>query len=61
MLRHGTPLSSRVVKGVSGPLKLRWGTRDFSRLATGDSDLPSCFEEKLEVPFESLQGNQALF
>ena len=61
MLRHGTPLFSRVVKGVSGPLKLRLGTLDFSRLATGDSDLPSCFEGKLGVPFGSLQGNQDLF
>ena len=61
LLRHGTLLSPCVLKGVSGLLELRRGTRDFSRVATGDSNLPSCFEGKLGVPFELLQGNQALF
>ena len=37
-----------------------WETRDSSRGSTGKSDLPSCCEGKLGVPFESLQGNQAL-
>ena len=39
---------------------MKWGTGAFSRGATGESDLPSCCEGKLKVPFESLQGNQAL-
>ena len=36
------------------------GNQVISRDATGDSDLPSCFEGKLGIPFESLQWNQAL-
>ena len=50
VLMHGTPLSSRVVKGVSGLLELRWGTQTFSRGATRESDLPSCCEGNLGVP-----------
>ena len=47
-------------RGFRPPVELRWGTRAFSRGATGESDLPSCCEGKLGVPFESLQGIQAL-
>ena len=32
----------------------------FSRGATGESDLSSCCEGKLRVPFESVQGKQVL-
>lgn len=32
----------------------------MSRGATGDSDLPSCSEVILGVPFEAVPGNQAL-
>ena len=39
---------------------MRWGTWAFSRSATGDSDLPSCCEGILGVPFELVPGNQAL-
>ena len=39
---------------------LKQGSRAFSRGATGVSELRSCCEEKLGVPFKSLQGNQAL-
>ena len=42
------------------PVELRWGTQNFSRVATGESELPSCCKGKLGVPFELLQGNQAL-
>ena len=42
------------------PLELRWGTRNFSQVATGESYLPSSCEGKLRVPFELLQRNQAL-
>ena len=47
-------------RGVRPPVELRQGTRAFSRGATGESDLPSCCEGKLEVSFKSLQGIQAL-
>ena len=50
VLMHGTPLSSCVVKGVSGLLELRWGTQTFYRGATRESDLPSCWEGNLGVP-----------
>ena len=40
MLRHGTPLSSRVVKGVSGLLSSSGGELGlFFRSAIGKSDL----------------------
>ena len=38
---------------------MRRGTWAFSRGATGKSDLHSCCEELLGVPFESVLGNQA--
>ena len=61
MLRHGTPLSSRFVKGFfRPPVEFRWGTWVFSRVATGESDLPSFFERILGVPVESVKWNQAL-
>ena len=61
MLRHGAPISSRVVKGGVRPhVKFRWGTWDFSQVATEESDLPSSCEGKLGVPFKSLQENQYL-
>lgn len=41
VLRHRTPLSSRVEKDVI-LVKLRQGTQVFSRGATRESDLPSC-------------------
>ena len=47
-------------RGVRPPVELRGGTWAFSRGATGKSDLHSCCEELLGVPFESVLGNQAL-
>ena len=47
-------------RGVRSPVQLRQGAGDFSRGSTGESDHPSSCEEKLGVPVESLQGNQAL-
>ena len=40
-------------------MELRRGTRDFSRVATGESDLTLYCEETLGVPFVLLQENQA--
>ena len=40
---------------------MRWGTRAFSTVSTGDSDIPSSCEKKDEPVFKSLQGNPALF
>ena len=40
---------------------MRWGTRAFSRVSTGDSDTPSSCEMKDEPPFMSLQANPAFY
>ena len=40
---------------------MRWGTRVFSRVSTGDSDIPSSCEMKDEPTFKPLQGNLTLF
>ena len=47
-------------KAVRSPVQLSWGTWAFSRDATRESDLSS-HEGILGVPFESMQGNKALF
>ena len=56
MLRYGNPLSSCVVKGVSGLLSSSGGKLGLFLEVQQGRDLPSCSE----VPFESVQGNQAL-
>ena len=40
---------------------MRWGTRSFSRVSTGDSDIPSSCEMKDEPAFKPPQGNPAFF
>ena len=42
-------------------MEMRWGTRAFPRVSTGDSDIPSYCETEDEPAFKSLQGNQDLF
>ena len=39
----------------------RWRTMAFSRVSTGDSDIPSSCEMKDEPAFNALQGNPAFF
>ena len=51
---------SRCQKAVRPHVELRWGSWALSRGATGDSGLRSCGEGILGVPFEAVQGNQAL-
>ena len=46
---------------VSPPFQVRWGHRAFSRVSTGDSDIPSSFEMKEEPLFKPLQANGAFF
>ena len=55
---NSTFLSSGI-RGVRPPVELRRGTCAFSSGATGETDLPSCCEGILGIPFESVQGNQA--
>ena len=46
---------------VSTSVHKRWRTMAFSRVSTGDSDIPSSCEMKDEPLFKPLQGNTAFF
>ena len=52
---------SRCQRGVRPPVQMRLGPRAFSRVSTGDSDIPSSCELKGEPAFKPLQGNPAFF
>ena len=43
------------------PVKMRQGPRDFSRVSSGDSHIPSSSEVKDEPAFKPLQENLAFF
>ena len=46
---------------VRPSVQKRWRTMAFSRVSTGDSDIPSSCEMKDEPAFKSLQGKPAFF
>ena len=48
-------------RDVRPPVERGRGIRAFSRISTGDSDIPSSCEMEDEPAFKSLQGNPALF
>ena len=48
-------------QGVRPPVRMRRGTRVFSRVSTEDSDIPSSCDMKDEPAFKPLQGNLTLF
>ena len=50
---------SRFQRDVRPPVQMRRGPRAFSRVSTGDSDIPSSCEMKDEPAFKQLQGNLA--
>ena len=52
---------SRGQRGVSPPVQIRRTSTAFSRVSTGDSDMPSSCEMKEEPEFKPLQGNRAFF
>ena len=52
---------SRVQRDVRPPVQMRRKPMAFSRVSTGDSDMPSSCEMKDEPEFKPLQGNQAFF
>ena len=52
---------SRGQRDVRPPVQMRKTPMAFSRVSTGDSDMPSSFEMKDELEFKPLQGNQAFF
>ena len=48
-------------KGYEASVQMKWGTRVFSRVSKGDSDIPSSCEMKDKPAFTPLQGNLTLF
>ena len=46
---------------VSPPVQMKRTPTAFSRVSTGDSDMPSSCEMEDEPEFKPLQGNQAFF
>ena len=52
---------SRCQRDVIPPVQMTWRTTAFSRVSTGDSDIPSSCEMKDEPEFKPLQGNLAFF
>ena len=52
---------SRYQSDVIPPIQMIRRTTDFSRVSTGDSDIPSSSEMKHEPDFKPLQGNPAFF
>ena len=52
---------SRVQRDVRPPVQMRRKPMAFSRVSTGDSDMPSSCEMKYEPEFKPLQGNRAFF
>ena len=52
---------SRGQRDVRPPVQMRQTPTAFSRVSTGDSDMPSPYEMKDETEFKPLQGNRAFF
>ena len=52
---------SRGQRDVTPPVQMRLTTTAYSRVSTGDSDMPSSCEMKYEPEFKPLQGNRAFF
>ena len=52
---------SRCQRDERSPVQIKWGPRTFSRLSTGDSDIPLSCDMKDEPVFKPLQGNPAFF
>ena len=52
---------SRYESNVIPTIQMRRRTMAFSRVSTGDSDIPSSCEMKQEPEFKPMQGNPAFF
>ena len=52
---------SRCQRDMRPPVQMRRGPRAFSRVSTGDSDIPSSCEMKDEPAFNTLHGNRPSF
>ena len=51
----------RCQRNVRPPVQMRHRPMAFSRVSTGDSDMPSSCDMKAEPEFKPLQGNPAFF
>ena len=51
----------RCQRDVIPPVQMRWRPTAFSKVSTGDSDIPSSCEMKQEPEFKPMQGNPAFF
>ena len=56
-----SPCLSRCQRNVRPPVQMRWEPRAFSRISTGNSDIPSSCVMKDEPTFKPLQANPSLF
>ena len=56
-----SPCLSRCQRDVRPPVQMRWEPRAFSRISTGNSDIPSCCAIKDEPTFKPLQAYQSVF
>ena len=52
---------SRRQSDVISPVQIWWTPTTFSRVSTGDSDIPSSCEMKHNPEFKTLHGNPAFF
>ena len=52
---------SRYQSDVIPSIQIRWRTMAFSRVSTGDTDIPSSCEMQHEPEFKPLQGSPAFF
>ena len=52
---------SRDQRDVRPPVQMSPPPKDFSRVSTGDSNMPSSCEMKEKPEFKSLKGNRAFF
>ena len=52
---------SRCQRDVRPPIQMKWGTKSFFMIFTGDTDIHSSCEMKDEPAFNPLQENPAFF
>ena len=52
---------SRCQSDTIPAVQMRWIPMAFSRVSTGDSDIPSSCDMKHEIKFKPLQGNPGFF
>ena len=56
-----SPCLSRCQTDVRPPVQMRWKSSTFSRVSTGDSDIPLSCDIRDKPAFNTLQGNPTFF